>query len=56
MPPAVRGAASQAAGEPARPTAKPIHGRTHGGRTSHARRPAQNAAAAAGSAHVFTPW
>ena len=33
----------------------PIHGRAHGGRTSHASRPAQNAAAAAGSAHAFIP-
>ena len=33
----------------------PIHGRAHGGRTSHASSPAQNAAAAAGSAHALTP-
>ena len=36
--------------------AMPIHGRAHGGRTSHASSPAQNAAAAAGSAHAFIPW
>ena len=34
----------------------PIHGRHHGGRTSHASSPAQNAAAAAGSAQAFIPW
>ena len=55
-PDAVRGAASHAPTSPARPTAIPIHGRTHDGRTSHASSPVQNAAAAAGSAHAFIPW
>ena len=48
------GAASQAATSAAMPTANPIQARTHGGWALQATRPAQNAPAAAGSAHVFT--
>ena len=53
---AARGAASHAPTSAASPSAIPIHGRAHGGWTSHASSPAQNAAAAAGSAHAFIPW